>query len=249
MKKWTPKVYESFLARLKAEKDGFVSHLRRDSREAIFFRIVLLATFTILCGATASDKLEKVQCEYDPEDPRCASSTVLIASVPPMLQGAGTALGVLELESGKGQPATEEKDKPDWAPEETKAAYKNTADALIKQSEQLQSWGVLILTGIIAILITTKVHRTPGAQWSYVALGPAAIFLVIALNTGVITARRYTFLLSVDDFSEFPSLSSLVQLQSELFANAIICVSLFAGWFLLLIAMGKVQTFEPPKER
>ena len=127
---------------------------------------------------------------------------------------------------------------------ETNIVQKNTADAILKQSEQFQSWAVLILTGIVALLITTKVHSTPGAQWAYLPLGPAIVFLLTALNTGWVLMKTYTFLLSLNNFSDFSSLANLLQMQSDLFLDAIICVSLFAGWFLLMIVFGKVKTFD-----
>ncbi len=127
---------------------------------------------------------------------------------------------------------------------ETNVVEKNTADAILKQSEQFQSWAVLILTGIVALLITTKVHQTPGAQWAYLPLAPAIVFLVTALNAGWVLMKTYTFLLSLNNFSDFSSLANLLQMQSDLFLYAIICVSLFAGWFLFMIVLGRVKTFD-----
>ena len=127
-------------------------------------------------------------------------------------------------------------------------AEKNAVNTILKQSEQFQSWSVLILTGIVALLITTTVHRTPGASWAYIVLGPAAIFLIISLNAGWTLTKRYTFLTAMNNFDDFASLANLLLIQSNLFLYSILSVSLFASWFLTLIVLGKIEPFEVKKD-
>jgi hypothetical protein len=127
-------------------------------------------------------------------------------------------------------------------------ARKDAAKELLKQSDQFQGWSVLILGGIVAVLVTTKVHRTPNFEWAYLPLGPAAVLLAYSLHVGWVVAKRYTFLVGANDFTSNSSLSSLVQLQSDLFLYSILCVSLFASWFLFLIVLGRVEPFEDNKE-
>lgn len=119
---------------------------------------------------------------------------------------------------------------------------------ILKQADQFRGWSVLVLGGIIALLVTTKVHRTVGVEWAYLPLGPAAIFLVNSLYAGWILTKRYTFLVATKNFSDYDSLSDLLQVQSDLFLNSILCVGLLAGWFLFLIVLGKIEPFETEKK-
>lgn len=126
---------------------------------------------------------------------------------------------------------------------------KNAALELIKQSELFQGWSVLALGGIVAISVTTKVHRTPGIGWAYLFLAPAAIFLLNSLQAGWVVKKRYTFLVGRNNFSLYPTLSNLLQVQSELFLYSLLGLSLFAGWFLLFIVIGKSKPYELKEEK
>jgi hypothetical protein len=127
-------------------------------------------------------------------------------------------------------------------------AYKNAASEILKQKELFQGWSVLVLAGIVTILITTKIHRAQGIVWVYLVLGPAAIFLITSLYAGWVLTKRYTYLVAKNNYSDFNNLSALLDRQSDLFLYAIGCVSLFAGWFLLLTVLGKLEPFEMNQE-
>jgi hypothetical protein len=118
---------------------------------------------------------------------------------------------------------------------------KNAFEEMIKQSEQFQGWSALILGGIVAIIITTKVHKAPHLAWAYVAIGVAAVFLIFSLHAGWVLRRRYTFLLPFNDFKDFISMNALLQLQVKLFMLSMTAVSIFAGWFLILIIIEKLD--------
>jgi hypothetical protein len=127
------------------------------------------------------------------------------------------------------------------------ASEKATSSGIMKQGEVFQSWSVLILAGIIAISVSTKIHRTPAVSWIYLLLGPAATFLVFSLNTGWVLTKRHTYLAAKNNFSNLDDLISLLALQWDLFFYAVVCVSLFASWFLFLIVLGKIEPFEQPR--
>lgn len=131
---------------------------------------------------------------------------------------------------------------------ELNASFKSAAAELSKQRELFQGWSVLILGGIVAIITTTKVHRTPNVSLAFIPLAPAVAFLLNSLNAGWEFTRRYSFLVSRDNFLDLNSLSALVLIQSDFFLYAILCVSLVAGWFLFLIVWGKIEPFEEKKE-
>jgi|ERR1044071_4504206 hypothetical protein len=120
---------------------------------------------------------------------------------------------------------------------------KNGFEEMIKQSGQFQGWSVLILGGIIAVIITTKVHKypLPLVAWAYVAIGVAAVFLVFSLYAGWVLEKRYTFLLPFNDFADFKNMNALLQLQAKFFMLSMAAVSIFAGWFLVLIILEKVD--------
>lgn len=132
--------------------------------------------------------------------------------------------------------------------EKLNTSFKSAAGELSKQQELFQNWSVLILGGIVAIITTTNVHRSPNVEWAFIPLGPAAVFLLNSLKAGWEFTRRYAFLVSRDNFLDLNSLSTLVLIQSNLFLYAILCVSLFASWFLFLIVWGKIEPFEAKKE-
>lgn len=124
---------------------------------------------------------------------------------------------------------------------------KNALAEMVKQSEQFHSWSVLILGGIVAIIITTKVHKAPGLPWAYIAIGLAGVVLIYSLQAGWVLKKRYTFLVSNNNYTDFNSMNSLLQTQVNLFMFAMLCVSVFASWFLVLIILGKVDPYDPPK--
>lgn len=124
------------------------------------------------------------------------------------------------------------------------ASHKSAAAVILKQEETFQSWAVLVLAGIVAILVTTKIHRAPGVSWAYLPLGPAAMFLLVSLNAGWVVTKRYAYLVAKNNFSDFANLSALLECQSDFFLYAITCISLFAGWFLFQIVIGKAEPFE-----
>jgi hypothetical protein len=126
-------------------------------------------------------------------------------------------------------------------------SFKNAAAELSKQREQFQGWSVLILGGVVAILMTTKVHRTPHVSIAFIPLAPAVGFLLTSLKAGWEFSRRYSFLVSRDNYLDPHSLSTLVLIQSDLFLYALLCVSLVAGWFLFMIVLEKVEPFEEKK--
>jgi hypothetical protein len=125
-----------------------------------------------------------------------------------------------------------------------KEADKNAAAEILKQAEQFRGWSVIVLGAIVAILVTTKVHRTPRVELAYLPLGPATIFLVNSLHASWVLSKRYTYLVATNDYSDYGSISRLLQVESDLFLYSIVCVSLFAGWFLFLIVFGKIEPFE-----
>jgi hypothetical protein len=130
---------------------------------------------------------------------------------------------------------------------EEDVSRKSASSGILKQAEFFQSWSVLILAGIIAISVTTKIHRTPGVSWIYLLLGPAVMFLLISLNTGWVLTKRHAYRSAKNNFTELGDLSALLDLQSDLFLYAVVCVSLFAAWFLFLIVHGKIEPFENSK--
>lgn len=130
----------------------------------------------------------------------------------------------------------------------SKEADKNATAEILKQAEQFRGWSVLVLAAIVAILVTTKVHRAPAVEWAYLVLGPATMFLVNSLYAGWVLNKRYTHLVATNNYSDYGSISRLLQIESDLFLASIVCVGLFAGWFLFSIVSGSATPFEVKEE-
>ncbi|HEV7645855.1 MAG TPA: hypothetical protein VGO50_18085 [Pyrinomonadaceae bacterium] len=132
--------------------------------------------------------------------------------------------------------------------ENTDLNSRNVDAEIIKQSEQFKNWAALVLGGIIAILVTSKVYRTPLIEWIYLVLAPSAVFLVYSLYAGWVLGKRYTFLVSLNYYSPTDGLIKLLEGQAGLFLYSIAGVSVFAAWFLCFIVLGKTKPFEVEKK-
>lgn len=189
-------------------------------------RVVLLFVGIALSWCFSHSGIEKVRHEYQ---------TVKVGFVQKGLEHeAYRTIGEQEVKPGESFG--------DW--KSLHEAYKAAAGEVLKQSQSFQGWGALLLAGIVTILITTKVHRVPRISWLYLVLAPAGVFLLHSLYAGWILAKRYTYLVAQNNYSNLVSLETLFEQQATLFLYALICVSAFAAWFLVLIVVGRAEPFE-----
>lgn len=126
----------------------------------------------------------------------------------------------------------------------TKVIQKETATKYREQSAQFSDWAFAVLAGAIAIVITTKVHKSKKCEQLYIVLGPTAALLLMSLRAGYQFQRRHTNLIAFDDFTDLPSLAKLLVIQWRLFFVALVFASLFALRYLMLIVSGEIKPFE-----
>jgi hypothetical protein len=123
---------------------------------------------------------------------------------------------------------------------------KNAFAEMVKQAEQCHGWAALILGGIIAAVITTKVHKVPLLPVAYVLLGLAAVLLVGSLQAGWALKQRHTYFVLINNFSDFRGMNALLLLQTKFLMWAVGSVSIFAAWFLCMIVYEVVKPYDPP---
>jgi hypothetical protein len=133
------------------------------------------------------------------------------------------------------------------APSKESDFDKETAAELLRQSTEFQGWAILILGGVIAILITQKVHPNSSPEWTFILLGPSMIFLSCSFLTAWELKKRHNYLLKKNNFGEVMSLANYLQTQFELFGWAIGALTLFATCFLCLILLGRIKPDEKDK--
>lgn len=109
------------------------------------------------------------------------------------------------------------------------------------QSGNFSDWALALLAGVIAISITTKVHKAPHSERWYILLGPAGAFLLMSLRAGWQFHRRLSNLVALDDLSDLQSLATLLITQWTLFFLGLACASAFALRYLVSIVSGYVK--------
>jgi hypothetical protein len=112
------------------------------------------------------------------------------------------------------------------------------------QNKQLIDWGGLLLAGVIALVITTKVHAIKYYEWIFLLLSPAASFLLCSLWAGVVFQRRAAYLAIQTNSVRLDSLNELLGLQSQNLAFGLMPLSIFALVFLSAIILGYLQPFD-----
>ncbi len=122
---------------------------------------------------------------------------------------------------------------------------KAAVSELLRQSDLFQTWGLLVPGGIVALLVTNKSHRSPWFEWPYMLLGPSAVLILTSLFSSWVVRKRFTYMVIHNNYESLKSISDLVAKQADLFLTALMVVSLFAAWFLVLITAGKIEPFEP----
>lgn len=115
---------------------------------------------------------------------------------------------------------------------------------MTRQNDLLINWGVIILGALVALVVTTRVHKAPLVAWLFVLVGSAATVLIGSLWAGVLFQRRLTYLVQKPLVS-VSSLNELLLAQSELLEMALIPLGVFAAAFLVMIVSGRVNPVEP----
>jgi hypothetical protein len=131
----------------------------------------------------------------------------------------------------------------------TRPESKTIPEPVNQQNKQMIDWGILLLSGCIALLTTVNVHSIKYHEWWYCFfVAPAAGFLLSSLWCGVIFQQRvaYLSLQAVHRDLDLDALLSFLQLQSSLLACAIFFLGLFAFVFLIAIVLGAVNPLEKP---
>lgn len=123
----------------------------------------------------------------------------------------------------------------------TAEVEQRAADSLSAQSNKFSDWALLILGGVIAISVTTKVHAVKGVHEVFILLGPAGAFLLMSLRAGWTLQRRLTNIIALDNWSDLASLASLLISQTRLFLFGLTCATLFGLWHLVNVVAGTVS--------
>jgi hypothetical protein len=116
--------------------------------------------------------------------------------------------------------------------------------AIGEQSSNLTEWALAVLAGMVAVVITTKVHRATASEMPYVALGPAGALLFMSLRAGWQLRGRITNATAFGNFGDVDNIALLLVSQSELFMGALACGFVFGFWYLLQIVLGRVRPYE-----
>lgn len=124
-------------------------------------------------------------------------------------------------------------DKPD--PRQT------TGAELLKESNEFQGWTVLVMGGVIALLVTTKVHSNSNPEWSFILFGPAFVFLGTSFLAAWELKKRYNYLLVHNNFEDLNSLAKHLSAQFTLLSYSGIVLVVFGGSFLIQIILRKIK--------
>jgi hypothetical protein len=119
---------------------------------------------------------------------------------------------------------------------------------MLEQSKVFETWSLTILTGILAILITAKIHRVAHPEWLYLVIGPAAALLIGTLYASWVFRKRYTFLILQRRLHEYETLMRLLQDQTVIFKAALAVMVIFGAVFLFGVVYGTVHPFDATKE-
>jgi hypothetical protein len=125
---------------------------------------------------------------------------------------------------------------------------KETAGELLKQSTEFQGWTVLILGGVIAALITTKVHANCRPEWTFIPFGPATTYLFFSLLAAWELKKRHNYLLFRNNFDDLMSVANHLSVQFQLLGWAGLCLTIVGAWFLILILAGQIKPDQKEKE-
>jgi hypothetical protein len=123
---------------------------------------------------------------------------------------------------------------------------KETAGELLRQSTEFQGWAVLILGGITAVLVTTKVHSNSSPEWTFILFGPSMVFLSYSFLAAWELKKRYNYLLLHNNFADVFSLARYLQVQFQLFGWSIGILTLFSACFLSLILVRRIKPDQTP---
>jgi hypothetical protein len=126
---------------------------------------------------------------------------------------------------------------------ENQSVSKLVPEPLTQQNKQMIDWGVLLLGGIIALVITTNVHPIKHYEWLFLIVTLAVSYLLGSLAAGVVFQRRAAYL-AFQTTEDFDGLFALLQIQSEQLASAILALGAFAVIFLSGIVFGSVKPYE-----
>jgi len=161
-----------------------------------------------------------------------------------MLSGISARWSVCLIEQAEAQMVTKVESKQVL---EKNDPYKETAGEFLKQSTEFQGWTVLILGGVIAILITTKVHSNSRPHWTFILFGPAIVFLFYSFLAAWELKKRYNYLLLHNNFADVTSLSSHLDAQFKLLGWATGVLMGFAAVFLFLTLAREIKPDEKEK--
>ena len=134
----------------------------------------------------------------------------------------------------------------DERPRPARAALdeQEASKAMLEQSKMFETWTIGLLSGLLIIVFTAKIHRIPNAEWLYIVVGPAAALLLGSLHASWVFRKRFTFLVLKKRLYEYDTLMRLLNDQTVIFQAALIAMIVFGSAFLIGIVMGAVRPFE-----
>lgn len=126
----------------------------------------------------------------------------------------------------------------------TQSSFKPVPEPLSQQNKQMIDWGVLLFSGVIALVTITKVHRIERCDWLFLIVALAASFLLGSLAAGIVFQRRAAYLSLQTTPDSLDSLYALLSTQSQQLEYAVLTLSVFALIFLFGIVLGFVKPLD-----
>lgn len=127
---------------------------------------------------------------------------------------------------------------------EEDASQRYALEKFVDQSLSLQSWSLLLLSGILAISITTKVHKVPFIDKVFIINGPAIVLLTCALYMGWQLQAHANYLVWNNYFDNLDYVNQAFRLQKNLLQYSILILASLAFYFLVNIIIGNTTPHE-----
>ena len=123
-------------------------------------------------------------------------------------------------------------------------SQKYALERLLIQSNGLQSWALVLISGLIAISITTKVHKIKHINRMFILNGTAITLLAASLYAGLVLQRRGNYFTWLNNYNDLETINSFLYLQQQYLVYAVALLSLMALYFISNIVVGRTKPYE-----